>query len=214
MEAKAANSGARKQYINKKILAAGLIVCYIAGLSIVSYVRAPERYQRAAEPVIEISDFEMNSGEPLIIDETGIQMKNTTIGAPAVLQTDIELCGLDRIWVTYQVNCPEAFQGGILHTDLFNEIECYDAPEQEHILVLQPGVNFADFVIYPGENHPETAKFRFFTLELADYEMAGVKIYAEKLQPRVPGGLLLGAGLIFVGTFLILVTVYVKGRKR
>lgn len=214
MEAKAANFGAGKHYIDKKILAVGLIVCYIAGLSIVSYVCAPERYKRAKEPAIEVSNFESNSGKPVIIDGTGMQMKNDTPGVPAVLYADVELCELDRIWVTYQVNCPETFQGGILHTDLFNESERYDAPEQEHILVLQPGVNYADFVIYPGENHPETAKFRFFTLDLADYKMAEVKIYAEKLQPKVPGGLLLGAGLIFMSTFLILVTAYIKGRKR
>lgn len=213
MEIKAANFRT-KNYIFKKILIVELIVCYIATLSIVSYMRAPERYKRMEEPVINVSDFELNSGEPIIIDEAGIRMKNDTPGVPVVLQADIELCGLDRIRVTYQVNCPEEFQGGILHTDLFSESDYYDAPEQEHILVLQPGVNYADFVIYPGENHPKIAQFRFFTLDLADYKMTEVKIYVEKLQPRVPGGLLLGAGLIFMGAFLMLVTAYIRGRKR
>ena len=182
----------------KWLITAEIIVCYMAVLTVVSYVRGPERYGPAEEPLLTEADFGDINGLP--VDEAGepFTFENQTQGEAVGCLADVDLRGMHGICISFEVDCPEEDAGGILCTDLCNGEIGYDYLEQEYQLTLLPGHNGAGFVLDPGPEHPDTATLRFFTLDKADYRLENVQICEEILLPQVPGGLKIGVGACFL----------------
>ncbi len=190
--------GTGKRKLFQWIIVAEIIVCYMAVLTVVSYARGPERHGAAEEPLLTEADFSDISGLPA--EEAGApftfedRVQGETVGCLA----DVDLRAMRGICVSFSVDCPAEYAGGVLFVDLCNGEAGYDYPEQEYQLTLLPGQNEADFILDPGPEHPDTAALRFFTLDTAGYRLENVGIYEEILLPQIPDGLKIGVGACFL----------------
>lgn len=188
------------------------IVCYLAILTLISHVCGPVQYQRlTAQPVLVPADFTATNYEGTyeITGET-IPVKNDAAGAPAVYAAELTLSGIERISVSFWLDCPETYAGTTLHVDLWGEN--YDSDEQEYQAVLTPGVNQFSFFLEPGENAPEQANLRIFTLEPADYAVQDLEIFQMEPKPKV--SLAMGAIVaILIGIWIGTVTVWILKNK-
>lgn len=161
----------KQAHKNMKIfIIAEVIVLYFSILNIISHVCAPIQYEANTEqPLFCAEDFVPLTGDG--VQEAGAvltfynQVKGTAVGFLA----DLDLSIRDEIAVQFQIDCPTQFAGGIVFIDLCNGEAGYDYPEQEYQLVLEPGLNRVAFQLNKGENAPEYAQFRIFTLDPADY---------------------------------------------
>lgn len=193
---------AKQDILFKNILIVELIICYLALLTVISYVRGPERYQRAEEPLLTTTDFVSFNGSSASFDM--LPMENDDTSQPIGWQAHITLLGVDRLWCSFQLDCPAESAGGILHIDLYNQEAGYDNPEQEYQVTLQPGYNEIEFELSPGTIFPETAQIRFFTWDIAHYNLQDIQIYEAYSVPSVSEGMIIGAGACFC---VLLVTV-------
>ena len=202
----------KKQKIKWKwVIVAEIIICYMAMLTMVSYVRGPVRYGPAEEPLLTEADFRDINGLPAEEAGAPFTFENQDQGEAVGSLADVDLRGMHGICISFEVDCPEEDAGGILCTDLCNGETGYDHPEQEFDLVMQAGHNEADFILDPGRQHPDTATLRFFTLDTAGYCLENVQIYEEILLPQVPDGLKIGVGACF---FLLAVTAFAAAAGR
>lgn len=202
----------RKKTILKWIIVAEVIVCYMAVLTVVSYARGPERYGPAEEPLLTETDFSDINGLPAEQASAPFTFENQELGEAVGCLADVDLRAMHGICVSFSVDCPEEDAGGILCVDLCNGEIGYDSLEQEYQMTLQAGPNEADFILDPGQEHPDTAKLRFFTLDAAGYRLENVRIYEEISLPKVPDGLKIGAGICFL-LLAITVAVGAAGRR-
>jgi len=191
------------------IIIAEIIVCYFACLAVVSHIRAPEQYRVVTEtPLLQTNDFTAFDGKPAEAGGT-LPLKNAVPNEAVGYMAKLMLSELEQIQISFQTECPDEFAGGSLSIDLYNFEAGYDNPEQEYQLILQEGHNEAAFHLTPGENPPEEAFLRIFTLDPAGYWLEDVQIYREERLPKVPAGLWIGVGLCFLllaGTVLMQIT--------
>lgn len=180
----------------KGIIITETIICYLACLAVVSYIQGPVRYRVVTEAPIPES-FTTFAGVPA---ETGgvFFFENVVPGEVVGYMTTLRLSGLDRIQISFQVECPAEFAGGILFIDLYNLEAGYDNPEQDYHLTVQEGHSEVAFAMAPGENPPEYAYLRIFTLDPAGYRLEDIRIYCEERMPKVSVGLWIGAGICFL----------------
>lgn len=190
----------RKRFRLKILLIFEAVVCYMALLNIVSHIRAPQQYGPATDvPLVSISDFIGFDGGGT--EQGLLLLENQTLGTAVGYQAELTLSGLDSIYFSFSVDCPAEYAGGTLIVDLYNYESGYDSPEQEYQLVLQEGDNEAAFSLRPGENAPEKALLRLFTVDAARYEVSGLQVYREQPLPKVTGA------MVAVTAILVAITV-------
>lgn len=185
-----------------------IIVCYLILLTIVSYIRGPQRYEIISDSsLIEISDLVTLDGIPV---ETGnLILTNSQPGVAVGYAAPIELTDLERINVQFSIECPIECAGGILLVDLFDYESGYDNVEQEYSYTLLQGTNIVDISLDPGDDAPEQAHLRIFTGAIANYSIEGLQVYREMPLPKVTP-VMIG---VFIGSLLILLGTAVALRK-
>ena len=196
----------------KWVIAAEIIVCYMAVLTAVSYARGPERYMTANEPLLVTEDFTSFAGQPA---EPGgaFLLENEAQGTAVGYQAELDLAALENVQISFQAECPAGYAGGILHVDLYNGEAGYDSPEQEFSMTVQAGHNEAAFTLAPGAEHPDTAQLRIFTLDRAGYSLEGVQIHEQRPLPKVSGGIWAGVGACFLLLAGTVICRIIKGKR-
>ncbi len=173
-----------------------LIVCYMAVLTVISYLRGPIRKQIIQEmPLLRIEDFTSFRGETAKVP---LWFDNATPGTAVGYSAELQLENLGGVHVLCSFECPEECAGGILHVDLYNADAGYDSDEQEYSFVLQAGVNDVSFSLAPGEAHPQMAWLRIFTLDSARYNISDLYIYREEVLPQVSKKMIVGVIVCFL----------------
>lgn len=173
----------RKRFRLKILLIFEAVVCYMALLNIVSHMRVPQQYGPATDaPLVGVSDFIGFDGGGT---EKGLLLENQTPGTAVGYQSELTLSGLDSIYLSFSVDCPAEYAGGLLTVDLYNYESNYDSMEQEYQISLKAGTNEVEFIFKPGEWAPEKAQLRIFTLDAADYEVRNFQAYQGTLLPKV-----------------------------
>jgi len=199
----------KRTFSLKALLVIEVIICYMAILTVISYWRGPVHYKILADkPLLETTDFVSFGGEPVQNKDVFI-FANDTIGNAIGYTADLCLRNLERMSVSFTLDCPGKAAGGILHIDLF--ADGYDSDEQEFKLELQEGLNDVAFSLEPGAEAPESAQLRFFTLDWADYEVQNVRLYAETALPKVSKVLLVG---MFACLLVLLLSVFIFFRHK
>lgn len=155
------------------------ILLYFSLLTYISYQRAPAQYRidENTPSLAEYQDFIVMAGEEGAYVGQDSLMFDSADSSAEVFAARLSLTDLQKISVQFSVDCPEEYAGTTLHVDLYDG-EAYDAPEQEFFVVLAPGVNQINEVLDKGENAPEEAWLRIFTLEPAKYAVDNLHIYA------------------------------------
>ena len=116
-----------KKYF-KIILLIELLAIYFSVLAVVSFIRAPEQYQKSTEQLLTYSDFSVSAGQnDATVSDTALVFHSKD-AIDKVFSTRISLQNIESIWVEFIVNCPEPYQGSILHVDLW--ADGYDNSEQ------------------------------------------------------------------------------------
>lgn len=182
----------------KGIIIAEIIICYLAFLTVVSYIRGPERYRTVTDtPLLRSEEFISFAGAPAGTGG-GLRLENTASGAAVGYMARLRLTGLEQIYISFQMECPAEFAGGTLVIDLYNSEAEYDNPEQEYRLTIQEGHSEVECQLTPGESPPEEAFLRVFTLDHAGYQLEEIRICRMELLPRVPVGLWVGVGVCYL----------------
>lgn len=192
----------------KALLILETIVCYMALLVIVSYIRGPQQYEAApGGSLLERSDFIPFEGTQA--EDGSLRLINTQPGAPVGYAAPIELTGLSRIGIRFRVECPAPYAGGTLLVDLFDFETNYDDVEQEYQHTLLEGTNLVEVSLAPGDDAPGHAQLRIFTGSLVDLTVEDIQVYREiplsKITPAMIGAL--------VGSLLILCLTAAIARK-
>ena len=199
--------------VRKVVIITEIIICYMAVLTVVSYARGPERYGPAEEPLLTELDFSDINGLPAELASAPFTFESQGQGEAVGCLADVDLRAMHGICVSFSADCPAEYAGGILCVDLCNGETGYDYPEQEYQLTLQAGQNEADFVLDPGQEHPDMAKLRFFTLDAAGYRLENVRIYEDVSLPKVPNGLKIGVGVCIL-LLAVTATAGAVGRRK
>lgn len=195
-------SDRKRRWLSRLVLIE-IIVCYMAILTAVSYLRGPVRHQIIREtPLLSITDFTSFTGESAK-EEEGLFFQNGNEEGGVGYNAHLKLSGLAGVYVAFSVDCPEEYAGNILHIDLQESSVGYDNDDQEFFLDLKRGVNQVEFTLNPGDSPPENVLLRFFTLEPANYTVQNLQVYPETNLPKITGGMLLAIGVCFI---LLLVT--------
>jgi hypothetical protein len=185
MEKRMKNRSGKGKNFLRGLLIFEIIVCYMAVLTIVSHIRGPQQYKTiTTEPLVTVSDFVSFDGASM---QTGnlLPFRNETLSSAVGYEAQLTLSNLDSIHISFEVYCPAEYSGGILAVDLYDYESGYDSDEQEYDLILQEGMNTVSFSLKPGEDAPEVAQIRVFTLYTADYEVNNIQIYREIILPKV-----------------------------
>ena len=181
----------------KWLIIAEIIVCYMAVLTIISYARGPEKFKAMTDsPMIGVGDFISFNGEAVPGDV--LQIVNGTPGTVVGYSAWIALDDLDRVQISFQIDCLPEYAGNVLYVDLYELETGYDNAEQQVSVILQEGRNEVEFSLELGENHPQRAQLRFFTLDSADYTIRDISFLMLKLRPKVSVGIIAGAVVCFL----------------
>lgn len=168
----------------KTIAIVSALVCYIAILNVISHARGPFQYEAEEDsPLAEVGSFVSFSGEIAASDR--LVFSNSAEGNAVGYLHDITLSGLERIQVSFTVDCPPQYAGTSIIIDLYNPIVGYDSPEQEEVIILQEGINEITAVLVPGENAPDEAQLRLFTGNITDVSAEYVEVYSLRQLPKV-----------------------------
>lgn len=195
-----------KRAFLKGLLIFELIFCYMAALNIVSHLRGPQNYE-TSEVLVTVADFVSFSGES--VQGENLIFDNQTEGTVVGYSTRLSLENIERIRVSYRIDCPTEYVGGTLYNDLYDYDAGYDDPEQEYQLILQQGQNDVTFVLEPGDAAPEAAELRFFTPSAAGYAVVDLQVYSEIPLQKLTVAMLAAA---FIGIAAIAVTAIVRSR--
>jgi len=190
----------------KGVLIFEVIVCYMAVLNIVSHLRGPQQYVVISDvPLLTASNF-IPFGENDVQEASTLQINNEVQGVPTGHWANLPLSRLNRIFISFQLECPQKYAGGILSTDLYNEACGYDREDQEFRLTLQEGLNDVSAWIDVSDSAPDEAQLRIFTVDIADYEVTDLGIFQAVPVPRVTVGMTAVTIVCFLllGTTLVL----------
>lgn len=182
----------------KTILIAEIIISYMALLTVVSHICAPQAYRAETEaPILMTSDFVSFSGESA---ERELLFRNDTSGSAVGYQSALKLTEAERIAVTLKINCPEEYSGCKLYVDLYESESGYDDPEQEAVLTTEAGEQEAELILYAGEQHPENAWLRIFTTDKSEFSVEKIVVSEAVPQEKVSKAMLGVTALIVFGT--------------
>lgn len=198
---------------HKKGVAVVLVLCiYFALLSLVSFARAPVQYQSTSEQLLTYSDLSVSIGEnEAFVSDAFLAFNSRNSGAKA-FSAWISLLGVENIWVEFTVDCPEEYQGSILHVDLC--ADGYDNPEQEFEVALVPGENRIAGVLHKGDHAPEKAQFRVFTLDPGVYIIEDLFVCNAIKSNRMMAGVIVVTALFIILSVSVAVWYSNEGYKR
>lgn len=203
-----------KRGILKAILIIEIIVCYMAVLTVISHIRGPEPWVLSDAPLLRTEDFmPLNSVKPET--EEVFHFQNDGKGDAVGFSAPLGLQGVERIQISFQVECSNEYAGGLLCVDLC--AEGYDNPEQEKQIELQAGSNDVSFELSPGDGSPDYAQLRFFTVSPADFKITELRIYQVVPAPKVSLGMALFAAVCIIAlvvTICIFINSYYRSRKQ
>lgn len=182
----------------KTIFIAEIIICYMSVLTVISYARGPIKYEANPDDTICTPEDFVSFADAQEVQGGTLPFENSVQGEAVGWQAELELFRFDRIHVSFKLKCPAEYAGGTLFVDLYNYEEGYDSPEQEYQLVLTEGENKADFTLFPGDQRPEKAFIRFFTLDPAQYSVEELNICTEQQARKVSTAIYIGVGICFV----------------
>ena len=190
-----------KKYF-KIILLIELLAIYFSVLAVVSFIRAPEQYQKSTEQLLTYSDFSVSAGQnDATVSDTALVFHSKD-AIDKVFSTRISLQNIESIWVEFIVNCPEPYQGSILHVDLW--ADGYDNSEQEFETILKVGKNKIAGVLHKGDHAPDEAQFRIFSLDPGEYSVEELFVSkAVKPNRSIKTGVIV-TFVLFIGLFVSL----------
>lgn len=114
-----------------------------------------------------------------------------------VFSAPVLLKGIQGVAIQFSLDCPEELAGTAIHIDLC--AEGYDSDEQEYVATLLVGKNRVSCVLDKGENAPDEAHLRIFTLESAEYVIHDLTAEPVLMKARqVSWGLMLCILLLLV----------------
>ena len=193
----------------KWLIVVEAIVFYFAGLNVISYARGPERYVSSDDNnlLLQMEDFlPLSAEEEKTVND--MMLINDTQGTAVGYTAGLQLTNLDKIIVSFRIDCPTEFAGGTIFVDLCNGGLGYDNPEQECSIRLESGENDIQCYINKGANAPSEAQFRIFTLDKANYLVEELKIEkaipAPLVTPLMIWAVVL-SGIVLIATIVIAV---------
>lgn len=176
-----------------------LIICFFTILIWVSYQRASDEdvMQWNGESILNVDNFTATEGENARIEQDtlvfdSMEPETELFAAP------LELRKLNKIGIRFRVFCPEEFTGSTLFVDLC--AENYDRDEQGFSFTLKTGVNEIHQVIDKGEDAPDFAQLRVFSLDAAQYRVEELSVQRVSVPNRNRLGIA-AAGKFFVAAF-------------
>lgn len=188
----------------KWIIIVELIVFYFSLLNVISHARGPVPYQiDTSQPVVKVEDFVPMVEMGVDKTETALPVYNTVEGNAVGYQAEFSLQNIEAINVQFQIECPPEQAGTTLFVDLYNFEASYDNPEQEQQIVLKEGLNQIQFDLNKGEQAPDTAYLRLFTLNIVGYQIDQLQIYEKMELPKVTTpmwGAVVVMGIVLLGT--------------
>ena len=191
----------------KRLLIIEVLIFYFCILNLVSHARGPVPYQKDIDyPLLQAEDFQPFFDMGIAQTDATLPLLNTTEGRATGYQGDIILTGIEGVYVSFQIECPTDEVGKTIVVDLYNVEAGYDLPEQEKQIVLQAGLNEIDILLSPGQNAPESAQLRIFTVEAADFTITELGIFKLVRQPKITGGMMaipVAVGILCLGTLLV-----------
>lgn len=165
-------------------------------------------------PLLRTEEFTTFAGVPTKIGE-GFSLENADADSVVGYMARLCITESEQLRVSFQTECPAEFAGGVLIIDLYNDEAGYDNLEQQYQQTVQEGRSETEFWLSLGDNPPEEAFLRFFTLDPAGYRLENVRIYRGEPLPKVPAGPWAGVGICFLllaGT--VLMWIMNRGDKR
>lgn len=189
-----------KQAVVKALMVFEILICYMALLNIISHALGPQSYKVITdEPLLIASDFVSFEGENA--QEQSLRLENQTPEKASGYSALLSLEDLERIYISFRVDCSVEQAGTGLCVDLYDQESGYDNAEQEYRLFLQEGVNEVSFALDIGETAPEKAELRIFTGDITDCEICDLQIYQCDPLKKVTLAMIFA----FVGGLFVLV---------
>lgn len=186
----------------KIIFGIELLAIYFSILSVISFVRATEQCQKSKDPLLTYSDFFVVVGESEATASEDSLVFHSKDAVDKVFSAGLSLQNLESIWVEFVVNCPEEYQGSVLHVDLW--ADGYDNSEQEFETILKVGKNKIAGVLHKGDHAPDEAQFRIFSLDPGEYSVEELFISkAVKPNRSIKTGVIV-TFVLFIGLFVSL----------
>lgn len=201
-------TGRRKTHI-KVVLWIETIVCYMALLTIISYIRGPQPYELIPDKTISTASFLSFDGQAA--GQEFLRFQSDVEGALIGYTTQIDLNGLHGLRVSFQIICNAEDRGNVLYVDFYNLEEGYDNPENEFQVILQEGENRIEGDLFPGKDAPQAAQLRIFTLNSSQYDVRELSVMRYEPIPKVTTGMVVA---FIISAILLIGTIWISWRKR
>lgn len=163
-----------KEWISKYwklVMLVSGVAAYFALLALAVMTDEEHRY-KASEPLLLYSDF---------TDVSNVAVTDDSLIFDGAAESGVKLCTADlslrdraSFDIQFVADCAEEYAGAVLHVDLCGEN--YDTDAQEFTTVLNAGKNLISCTLRTGENAPEQAQFRIFTLDAAQFEVRDLTV--------------------------------------
>ncbi len=189
-----------------------MLIMYFAVLTAVSYLRSPGVYivEDGSSSLVNYKDFFVQSGNGSVYVAKDALVFQSGDNEAKTFAAALQLQDLQRIKVLFSVDCSENNAGTNLHVDLCTD--GYDTNEQETVINLQLGLNQIDVILDKGENAPESAYLRFFTLAPANYQVKDLLVLA--MTKKNNKTVLWVSGIVFFLAFIVLFSISVFARDK
>lgn len=155
----------------KLILAVCCLAAYFALLVLVAMTDEAYQYE-SSEPLLLYSDFTELSNA--VVTDEGVLLAGAAESGVKLCAADLFLRDRTSFDVQFVADCAQEYAGTVLHVDLCGEN--YDTDEHEFTAVLKSGRNVISGSLQVGENAPEQAQFRIFTLDAAQFEVRDLTV--------------------------------------
>lgn len=156
----------KQRGIYKAVMIAEIIFLYLSILNVISHARGPIPYTVDTEnPLVQVEEFLPFFDMGVTGNAGELPILNTTPGVAAGYHAELALDTLGEFQVSFSIDCPAECAGSVLIVDLYNLEENYDTIEQEVQVALKAGENEVAVKMAPGEQHPNTAQLRIFTVQ-------------------------------------------------
>lgn len=156
----------KQRGIYKAVMIAEIIFLYLSVLNVISHARGPIPYTVDTEnPLVQVEAFTPFFDMEVVGEAGELPILNTTPGVAAGYHAELALDTLGEFQVSFSIDCPAEYADAVLIVDLYNLEENYDTIEQEAQVALKAGRNEVTVKMEPGEQHPDTAQLRIFTVQ-------------------------------------------------
>ncbi len=187
-----------------------LIICYFSFLTMISYLRAPAEELCRPGTGYTAADFKVmeEAGKNANITGENIRFHSSESGNLSGIYTEVDLREAIKYDVRFTTNSSE--DGGQMFVDLC--AEGYDNPEQEYTIGLKKGIYEYHFALKPGENYPEKARLRIFTLDEVDANLTKLSIH--EAIPKDKKNIIVGSIIIMLFAGFIAIAINMVNKKQ